>query len=245
MQLKKTPKVSIITVCYNARSIVEETILSVVSQSYSDTEYIIIDGGSSDGTVEVIKKYLNNISLFISEPDKGIYDAMNKGLKAATGEWINFMNAGDKFSSNDVLAEVFEKRSYDSEVKVIYGDVFLKLSDNLTIKQLSSSLKFIERAMPFCHQSTFVSKSAIKYFNTRYKICADYDFFYNLYFADRKSFYYVNCAIAIYDNTHGVSVDNQRENRKENLVIRSAHKNPRWYWDALKYFVKFSVLRIG
>lgn len=87
-------KISVVTVCYNAADTIEKTMLSVLNQTHHDIEYIIIDGGSTDGTVEIIRKYADRIAYWVSEPDKGIYDAMNKGIKVATGEWINFMNAG-------------------------------------------------------------------------------------------------------------------------------------------------------
>lgn len=96
-------KISIITVCYNSCTNIEKTIKSVLSQNYDNIEYIIIDGKSTDGTIEIIQKYSNNIDTFISEPDNGIYDAMNKGIKHSTGEWLMFMNAGDTYISNDSL----------------------------------------------------------------------------------------------------------------------------------------------
>ena len=103
-----TPIISVITVCYNAVANIEETMLSVLNQRYDKVEYIVIDGGSKDGTLDVIKKYANKLAYWISEPDKGIYDAMNKGIAKATGDWINFMNAGDKFINEEVL----NKRHY-------------------------------------------------------------------------------------------------------------------------------------
>ena len=113
-------KVSVITVCYNAIQGVEKTIRSVLSQSYPDIEYIVIDGGSTDGTLDVIQKYRDKIDYLVSESDDGIYDAMNKGIKAATGEWINFLNAGDFFASDDALKDAM---SIDTEgIDVIYGD---------------------------------------------------------------------------------------------------------------------------
>jgi glycosyltransferase involved in cell wall biosynthesis len=96
-------------VSYNAVLTIEQTILSVINQTYPHIEYIIIDGGSTDGTVDIIKKYANRIAYWVSEPDKGIYDAMNKGIRTAKGEWINFMNAGDLFYSKDTLEKFTEK----------------------------------------------------------------------------------------------------------------------------------------
>lgn len=113
-------KITVVTVCFNAEKVLEQTILSVLNQTYKNVEYVLIDGGSNDGTLEVIKKYADKVK-WISEPDKGIYDAMNKGIKMATGEWICFMNAGDSFASNDVLEKVFLKE-YPEDVKFLYSD---------------------------------------------------------------------------------------------------------------------------
>ena len=114
-------KVTIVTVCYNAVAEIERTILSVINQTYRNVEYIIIDGGSTDGTVEIIKKYRAQIAYFVSEPDSGVYDAMNKAVKIATGEWINFMNAGDIFNSTTVLNDIFDI-NIPSAVKFLYSD---------------------------------------------------------------------------------------------------------------------------
>ena len=113
-------KITVVTVCFNAEKVLEQTMLSVLSQTYKDIEYLVIDGGSKDGTLDIIKKYSDKVK-WISEPDKGIYDAMNKAIKMASGEWINFMNAGDCFASIDVLENVFSKE-YPEEVKFLYSD---------------------------------------------------------------------------------------------------------------------------
>ena len=103
MEDYKQPLITVVTVVYNDVKHIEDTILSVVNQTYPNIEYIIIDGGSTDGTVDIIKKYADHIAYWVSEPDKGIYDAMNKGLKKATGEWVNFMNSGDCFAQSKTL----------------------------------------------------------------------------------------------------------------------------------------------
>ena len=107
-------KLFVITVCRNAGELLEPTMLSVLNQTYDDLQYIVVDGGSTDGTVEVIQKYKDKLAAWVSEPDKGIYDAMNKGLRMAKGmmkeeetAWVNFMNAGDRFTDDEVVKDVF------------------------------------------------------------------------------------------------------------------------------------------
>ena len=177
----QSPLITIITVAYNAVKDIENTILSVLNQTYPNIEYIIIDGGSTDGTLDIIKKYEDKISYWVSEPDKGIYDAMNKGTLKATGEWLNFMNAGDTFYNEQVLEKVFKDNNW-SDTDVIYGDVIYVYPDKEEIRK-TTSLKRIKVGIPFCHQCVFVkTKLQQQYlFNTNYIICCYYDFFYTLY----------------------------------------------------------------
>lgn len=110
-------KVSVITVVYNNVAQIRETIDSFLSQTWQEKELIVIDGGSSDGTVEIISEYLDKIAYFVSEPDKGLYDALNKGILKSTGEWINVLNSGDFFASPTTLADVMEiAKDSDSDV---------------------------------------------------------------------------------------------------------------------------------
>ena len=121
-------KISIITICFNAATDLENTIASVRSQKYKDYEYIVVDGGSKDRTVEVINQNLDVITKWVSEPDKGIYDAMNKGIKMATGEWVIMMNAGDVFADSDVLQNVFAHVISD-KITFLYGDTLYLFPD--------------------------------------------------------------------------------------------------------------------
>jgi len=173
LHLKKTnsPLISIVTVVYNDAKGLEKTIQSVLSQSYNNIEYIIIDGGSTDGTVEVIKRHKKSISMWISEADKGIYDAMNKGIKLAKGRWINFMNARDIFYNQDVLSNIFLHKNYPSNTAVIYGDHLADYQNGYKRKVKIGLLPKFLRKMPFCHQSTFVRLSIPKKigFDTNYQ----------------------------------------------------------------------------
>ena len=175
------PLITIITVAYNVVKDIENTILSVLNQTYPNIEYIIIDGGSTDGTLDIIKKYEDKISYWVSEPDKGIYDAMNKGTLKATEVWLNFMNAGDTFYDEKVLEKVFKDNDW-SDTDVIYGDVVYVYPDREDFRKVAP-LKRIKVGIPFCHQSAFVkTKLQQKYlFDTTYKICADYNFFHTLH----------------------------------------------------------------
>lgn len=122
--MENSIKISIITICYNSSKTIEQTILSVLGQTYQNYEYIVIDGGSTDGTVDILHKYSRKIN-WISEPDRGIYDAMNKGIRLSKGEWLNFMNAGDCFASNDVLEKIFSYE-YPEDIKFLYSDTYFE-----------------------------------------------------------------------------------------------------------------------
>ena len=170
-------KLSIITIAYNCASDLESTIKSVIAQGFSDYEYIVVDGGSKDASVEVIKKYESAISIWVSEPDKGIYDAMNKGLLMATGEYVLFMNAGDTLYNTKTLALI--PFSDYPEADIFYGETLIvDAKDNvlgLRHKELPHNLnwKHFRRGMVVCHQSFIVRKSIAPEYNMQYKLSAD------------------------------------------------------------------------
>lgn len=197
--------ISIITVVYNGAEFIEKTILSVINQSYKNIEYIIIDGGSTDGTLDIIRKYEDKITYWISEPDRGIYDAMNKGIDIAKGNWINFMNSGDLFYSIDTLSLI---APYFAESKnILYGDTVLNYGVN-RISEIKAAREFnyIKYNIPFCHQSVFVNLELIKEqkFDLNYRYSADYAMFLNVYKNKMYSYKKLAIPISIYD-MNGVS----------------------------------------
>lgn len=174
------PLISIVTVCFNAESLIERTIKSVFEQRFDDLEYIIIDGGSRDGTVEIIERYSSQVDFFLSEADSGIYNAMNKAILVARGRWINFLNAGDVFTSREVLSRM--ARELGGSGDVLFGDRnYVKNGER--VLQTAKPIDTIFEKMPFGHQSAFVSTEVLKrnMFNETYKFAADYDLFFRLY----------------------------------------------------------------
>ena len=213
--------------------------ISVLSQDYSNIEYIVIDGGSTDGTTDVIRKYGEQISVFVSEPDNGIYDAMNKGVRKASGDWVCFMNSSDCFASTDVISAVFRK-DISSKVNVIYGNVMNDYGERIHI-QKAYHLSVMKYRMPFCHQSVFARKEVLVShpFNLHFKYSADYNQFYSIYFEmGEETFLYHPETIAICDATDCVSRKNMFPMWMEYMEIRSAHKDLRWYWDSFKNMLK-------
>jgi glycosyltransferase len=176
-------KISIITVVYNNVATLETAILSVLSQTYQDIEYIIIDGGSTDGTLDVIDKYKQKISCVISETDKGIYDAMNKGVSKATGEIIGILNSDDLYEDQDVINDVFLAFLESPNIDVVYGDLlYVKYSDTnkLVRNWISKSYypRYFDDGNVPPHPSLFVKKAVyqkISLFNLSYKLAADYE----------------------------------------------------------------------
>lgn len=166
------PLISVITVVYNSELYLEGTIQSIINQTYDNVEYIIIDGGSTDSTIDVIKKYEDKIDYWVSQSDTGIYDAMNKGIDVATGEWINFMNAGDRFFDSTILLQISKVLGCD----LVYGNHAVYKNDPTVFQLIDVKYYKDIRNIPFCHQSLFAKTELLKLnkFDTRYKIAADY-----------------------------------------------------------------------
>ena len=192
------PLITVVTVVYDGEKYLEKTILSVINQTYNNVEYIIIDGGSTDGTVDLIKKYEDKIDYWISETDKGIYDAMNKGIDSALGKWINFMNADDRFYDRKVLEVIFHKNNFNDAV-MIYGkhQVIYTNTNRKTRIAKPGKVSNLWKGSQFSHQSVFVLLSLHKgnKYNVLNKIGADFEFFYKMY-RRGKNFYFVDVVIS-------------------------------------------------
>jgi glycosyltransferase involved in cell wall biosynthesis len=219
------PKVTVVTVCYNSVNEIEDTIQSVVEQDYPNFEYLVIDGLSNDGTVEVIKKYERRITYWESTKDKGIYDAMNKGIMRATGDWILFMNSGDCFYDKNVLKTVFSLRIPEN-ILVIYGNAIYEMDfGRYYAKPLP--LEYISNQSVIFHQSCFIKLSYHRshLFELKYRLAGDYNFFYQLYLRNKRAFLYVDKLISIYEATSGISTTNQTLSYVERNLIQGHPKS--------------------
>lgn len=199
------PLISIITVVFNGEKHLEKTILSVTNQTYKKIEHIIVDGASKDQTLGIIKKHESKITKWISEPDNGIYDAMNKGLAMATGNYVWFINAGDVIFSNETLEKMLKKAPQEN-VDVFYGKT-LDVKENgeeVGMRRLKSpetlTWKSFSMGMVVCHQSILIKKEICSSYNLNYKISADIDWIIN---ALKKSNCIVNTQLVLSKFQHG------------------------------------------
>ena len=176
-----TPKFSVITVTYNAAAVLEDTIQSVISQTYHHVEYILIDGGSTDGTLDIIARYRDRIATVVSEPDKGLYDAMNKGMRLATGDYLCFLNAGDSFHEDDTLQSIAHSLTGNTLPDVIYGQTALVDGEGhfVRMRRLSApehlDWKSFKQGMLVCHQAFFAKRTLAEPYDLRYRFSADFD----------------------------------------------------------------------
>lgn len=184
------PKASIISVVLNDVQGIEKTISGVLSQDYEPVELIIVDGGSTDGTTDIIKKNDGKIKWWVSEPDKGIYDAMNKGLKHAGGEWVIFLNAGDTFYKTVTLSRIFAK-PVPEDTGIIYGD-YIADYGGFKVYRKSGKEADLWKGMIFRHQSMLVRTRLIKDsgYDRQYLLAADYDLVCRLFLEGWKFLYF-------------------------------------------------------
>lgn len=203
-------KVTVITVTYNAKDALEKTMHSIDVQDYTNLEYIVVDGGSLDGTTSLLNSYTGKLERWISEPDMGIYDAMNKGVAMATGDYCLFMNAGDCFAGPSVVSQVVKKFG---GADVIYGDI---LKDGNLKKSLSPRNC---HKMYYCHQAVFTRTNCLKEypFDISHRFSADFKQAKQLYLAG-KTFKQTNIVIAVFDTT-GISNTQRSKGLLDNIRV--------------------------
>ncbi len=224
----KLPIISVITVVYNGADVLEKTIQSVVNQTYTNIEYLVIDGKSKDKTVTIIQQYETKISKWISEKDKGLYDAMNKGLQLATGEFVLFMNAGDTFTDETILTKVFDQ--YEDSVDVLYGEVMM-VDENrqpigtrteITTRKLPKQLTWqsMKLGMVVCHQA-FIPRRSLCPLYIEDNLSADIDWVIKILKKSRKN---SNTGLIIANFLiGGVSKQRHRESLKNRYDVLQNH----------------------
>jgi glycosyltransferase len=211
-------KISVITICFNNEQDIRPTIESVINQTYEDIEYIVVDGGSNDKTLEILNEYSNNISSIISEPDKGIYDAINKGFKIASGEVVGMIHAGDKLYDNRVIEDIanhFERFSPD----IIYGHS--KIVDKKgKAKRINRSPEYKRRLVRYgwmpSHQSIYVKRNLLEklgYYRTDLMGIADYEWFVRYFYVNNLKIKRLDRFILLF-SLGGISTKNYMERLK-------------------------------
>lgn len=241
MDVTNKLKITVVTVTYNSVNHIRETIHSVINQTYPDIEYIIIDGGSKDGTLEIINEYISKISVLVSEPDKGIYDAMNKGVDLANGDYVIFMNSGDIFYDYNVISNMVDKISGED---VIYGKV-IRHTTMMDYIDPPKPLEFFSIGMPIDHQAVFVKTNLLQEnkFSLQYKIISDFIQLRNIYF-NGAIFKNIDIIIAIRDHSYGETHDNwERVGLKEMAQYFGKDKTFRFILSHSYHLLKNKLLK--
>lgn len=239
------PLITVVTVVYNGEQFLEETILSVIKQTYDNVEYIIIDGGSTDGTLDIIKKYEHAIDYWVSEKDKGIYDAMNKGIDLATGSLIGLLNADDYYFNNLIFIEL-SKIHFLNKASVYYGDMVLIDHVTKVVKEKRvPKLKKMAFGMYLNHPATFIDIKAYKtvglFRSEKFKMAADYDLLLRC-IRFKLRFKYINECLSVMRDG-GVSVLNYKLTLDETYMARKSNL-PNIYF-LLSNLIKYVKKKIG
>jgi len=223
------PQFSIITVTYNAGKVLEDTIQSVVFQTYRNVEYIVVDGGSKDNTMDIVNKYRHHISKVICEPDKGLYDAMNKGILLATGDYICFLNAGDELHENETLLKMVHSMWGKELPDVIYGETAIVDEEGhfLHMRRLSApeqlNWKSFKHGMLVCHQAFFARRElAVNHlYDLQYRFSADFDWCIRIM---KQAEYLHNTRLTLIDYLNeGMTTRNHKASLKERFRIMVKH----------------------
>jgi glycosyltransferase involved in cell wall biosynthesis len=227
--------ISVITVVFNGESDLKKTIQSVLDQTFSDFEFIIVDGGSIDGTVRLIESYEHRVTKWVSEKDLGIYDAMNKGVRMATRDYVLFMNAGDLFFDTNVLRDLHYFVSVTPQYQIVYGDAEIMTSKGSHIQNQKN--RHADLTKSIIHQSMIIKRSHLvsNPYDTSLRIMADYDNLLGLSVSDPQAIFYLNRTVCIY-NKFGVSSKPLYRYFREYYLI--AYKRmPFWSWIRFNFYV--------
>lgn len=223
--MESPPLFSIITVTYNAESTLGPTLRSVAGQDYDgEVEYLIIDGASTDGTIDLARSLAPEGAIIVSEPDRGLYDAMNKGLERASGRYLIFLNAGDSFHAPDVLSRYAEAIRREGEPGIVYGQTVLVDGNRRVVGERhfrapeTLTLKSFADGMKVCHQAMAVHRSIIGPYNTRYRFSADYEWVVRCLQHSRKNVYLGPEPIIDY-LSEGLTTDNEISSLSERFRI--------------------------
>ena len=239
-------RISVVTVCFDAVATIEETVRSVRSQRGADVEYVVVDGASSDGTLDVLQRYRSDIDVLVSEKDNGIFDAMNKGIARSTGDVLYFLGADDSLVDDRVLADVAAAFAADPTRLIVYGNVVFRGAPDgrrygpakpfrtWTIRE------FLDNS--FCHQALFARRSLftdVGLFDDRFRYSADYEWVIKVFRHRPRGFHYLDRLIANY-NFQGLSYTQGDTTRRE---VRKHYFKHLMSVDMLWYFFRFVLLR--
>lgn len=221
------PLFSIITICYNAEATLEKTIQSVLAQTYPNVEYIVVDGASKDNTLAIIKRYRPQLGKVVSEPDKGLYDAMNKGIGLATGDYLCFLNAGDTFFSANTLQEMVATLPADKQPDVIYGETALVDAEGhfVRMRRLQApevlTWRSFRQGMLVCHQAFFARRELVPLYDLQYRFSADFDWCIRIM---KQSHLLHNTHLTVVNYLdEGLTTRNQKASLKERFRIMAKH----------------------
>lgn len=217
----KNIRISVVTVSFNAGSCIEKTMMSVIGQDYDNLEYIVIDGGSTDNTAEIIKRHENSLAYWCSEKDGGIYFGMNKGIAAATGDYLLFMNADDVFADSHVASDAAAFIEAHPEAEIVYGDSQQVL--DYGVYTVRPKYACMGHSMAISHQATFVRTSLLRNhpFDTRYRYAADYEQL-SSFFIEGRRFMHIERIVARVEMRDGTTFHNYLDSAEELYSIIEA-----------------------
>ena len=242
--MNNRPTITIITICYNAQATISRTLESIQAQTYTELEYLVIDGASKDATLELVSQLAPRAQVF-SERDHGLYDAMNKGLKRATGDYVWYINAGDALPSPTTVEELVADAFAGGQMPdVIYGDTRLIDSEgkDLGLRRLRPpqelTWRSFEEGMLVCHQAFIVRRTLAPLYNLRYRFSSDVDWCIRV-LKEAKHCYFIDRPIALYLN-EGTTTANHRASLIERFEIMSEHYG---FWRTLLKHLRFLFVR--